>query len=153
MLQIVQWKFAGICPDYVEISFVIERHQYFQKMTCRVSDNVSFICSPRLHGCVLLKLLWAAWGRSKDDWSLELWSTERFQLMLRTGRDSYRGMGKRVLRTQQLDPISRSKTLSSPIQSPKNHESPTPGLASQWGSFYICSHKGQMGREDEKGDE
>lgn len=78
---------------------------------------------------------------------------ERFQLQLRTGRDSYWGAGKRVLRTQQLDPISRSTTPSSPIQSLKNHESPTPGLESQGGSFYICSHKGQTGREDEKRDE
>lgn len=78
---------------------------------------------------------------------------ERFQLQLRTGRDSYWGAGKRVLRTQQLDPISRSTTPSSPIQSLKNHESPTPGLESQGGSFYICSHKGQTGREDEKRDD
>lgn len=74
-------------------------------------------------------------------------------LRLRTGRDSYWGAGKRVLGTQQLDPTARSATLSAPIQSLKNHASPTPGLQSQGGSFHICSHEGQVGREDEKRDE
>lgn len=64
---------------------------------------------------------------------------ERFQLRLSTGRGN---CWEQVRGQKTHHPIH---TLSSLIQSLKNYESSTPGLESQGGSSYICSHKGQMG--------
>lgn len=49
-------------------------------------------------------------------------------------------------RTQRLDPITWSTTLTPPIPSPENNKSSTPGLLSQGGSSYICSHRGRWER-------
>lgn len=51
MPELVKWKFAGICPDYIQIYFGTERYRYFLKMTFQVSENLSsLICGPSVPG-------------------------------------------------------------------------------------------------------
>ena len=76
----------------------------------------------------------------------QLPSVGRFTPRLRTGDQLWKQV-RGCRRTQRLDPITWSTTLASPISSPKNNESPTPGLLRKkrymFKSLIICSHRGR----------